>query len=93
MGRIGSFRFPRNITVSTLKIQPNDPLAMEGHDPRGLVQKIVRRAVCIWKLVVKYQNRIGDSVPAQVLDLPDDAKLCPAKSRERSGGKRQDLEE
>ncbi len=64
MGRIGSFRFPRSITVPNLKVQPNDPLAMEKHDPRGLVQTIVRRAICIWKLVAKYQNRIADSVPA-----------------------------
>jgi hypothetical protein len=54
MGRIGTFKFPRSITVSTLKVQLNDPLAMEKHDPRSLVQTIVRRAICIWKLVVKY---------------------------------------
>ena len=64
MGRIGSFRFRRSITVPNLKVQPNDPLEMKEHDPRGLVQTIVRRAICIWKLIAKYQNRIGDSVPA-----------------------------
>ena len=54
MGGIGTYKFPRSISLTTIKATPNDPATADVHDPRSLVQRIVRRAICIWQLIVKY---------------------------------------
>jgi hypothetical protein len=48
----------------------------------------------LWKVIVKYQNPIGDSVkPSYLLDLPEEAKLHTTKGRERSGAIKKEQEE
>ena len=42
---------------------------------------------------MKYQNRTGDSIQLSALDLPEEAYLPGAKSRERSGGRQREHEE
>jgi len=73
MGGIATYKFPRSISLTILRAVPNDPMTEDLHDPRCLTQIVVRRAICIWKLIVKYQNRTGDSIQLSVLDLPEEA--------------------
>jgi hypothetical protein len=47
MGRIRNFKFPRNITAPTMRAQFNDPLTVIKHNPRSLVQIIVRRVILL----------------------------------------------
>jgi hypothetical protein len=93
MGGIATYKFPRSISLTILRAAPSDPMTEDVHDPRCLTQIMVRRAICIWQRIVKYQNRTGDSIQLSALDLPEEAYLPGAKSRERSGGRQREQEE